>query len=193
MIRGRCRKGREREVALDRNTHQGSYGESFIRTLGAAAGFTVTKPEPDVAGIDFHIAGTEEVDDDYPLIKVQVKSWSNPKYDAESWHFRGINEKQFNVLAGRRAVPTFLFLVIVPSDVREYACADPRNLRLSHSAYWMSLADHPKIIDPDPRRSVRVDVPRSNLLTVGTFTDLCTGRQAGTGGGSPQVSLARKP
>jgi hypothetical protein len=161
--------------------------------LAAAAGFVAAKPEPDVAGIDFHIAGTEEVDDDYPLIKVQVKSWSDPKYDARTWHFRSINEKQFNVLAGHRAVPTFLFLVIVPSDAHKYAHADTRNLQLSHSAYWVSLAHHPKIPDPDPKRSVRVDVPRSNLLTVGTLTALCQGREVNTGGGSPQVALARKP
>jgi hypothetical protein len=146
-----------------------------------------------VAGIDFHITGTEEVDDDYPLIKVQVKSWSDPKYDGEDWHFRGLNEKQFNVLAGHRTVPAFLFLVIVPSNAREYAHADSQTLQLRHSAYWVSLADRPKIADPDSRRSVRVDVPRSNLLTIGTFTDLCMGRQADSGGSSPQVSLAREP
>jgi hypothetical protein len=75
--------------------------------LSAAAGFAVAKPQPDLAGIDLHIVGMTEVDDDFPLAKVQVKSWSTPHGDDLAWRYDRLNEKQFNALAGSRIVPAF--------------------------------------------------------------------------------------
>lgn len=143
--------------------------------LSAAAGFAVAKPYPDLAGIDLHIAGTSEVQDDYPLAKVQVKTWSTPKGDDLVWHYDRLNEKQFNALAGPRIVPAFLFLIVVPPDPRDYALADAQRLQLCYAAYWASLADRPKIPEPDPNRHVPVTVPRTNLLTVESLTSLCKG------------------
>lgn len=128
-----------------------------------------------MVGIDLHITSTTEVRDDYPLIRVQVKSWSTPQGNDDAWRYRGLTEKQFNFLAGTRTVPTFLFLVMVPSDIRNYALADHQLLRLSHAAYWRSLADEPKIPDPSPDRKVTVTVPRQNLLTIESLIALCHG------------------
>lgn len=143
--------------------------------LSAAAGFAVAKPQPDLAGIDLHIVGMTEVDDDFPLAKVQVKSWSTPRGDDLAWRYDRLNEKQFNALAGPRIVPAFLFLVVVPPDPMDYALADAQRLQLCYAAYWASLADRPKIPDPDSKRYVSVTVPRTNLLTVESLTSLCKG------------------
>jgi hypothetical protein len=143
--------------------------------LSAAAGFAVAKPHPDLAGIDLHIVGMTEVDDDFPLAKVQVKSWSTPHGDDLAWRYDRLNEKQFNSLAGQRTVPAFLFLIVVPPDPRDYALADAQRLQLCYAAYWVSLADRPKIPDPDSNRHVSVTVPRTNLLTVESLTSLCEG------------------
>jgi hypothetical protein len=101
-------RGRLREDVLDRNNHQGWYGECFVQALAAATGFTVAKESPDLTGIDFQIKSTREVGDDFPRMEVQVKSWSAPNGDDRLWHYRGLTEKQFNHLAGRRIVPAFL-------------------------------------------------------------------------------------
>jgi hypothetical protein len=143
--------------------------------LAAAAGFGVAKPFPDVAGIDLHIVGTSEVDDDYPLAKVQVKSWSTPHGDNLAWRYDRLNEKQFNALAGTRAVPAFLFLIVVPTDRRHYAHADGQRLQLSHAAYWASLADRQKFPSPSSERHVTITIPKKNLLTVESLTALCEG------------------
>jgi hypothetical protein len=156
---------------LDRNNHQGWYGECFVQVLAAAAGFGVAKPYPDVAGIDFHIVAADEVGDDYSIAKVQVKSWSAANGDDIAWHFR-LTEKHFNALAGTPAVPAFLFLIVVPTDKREYASADPRQMSLSHAGYWASLAGRPRIANPSSTRHVPIVVPRRNLLTVASLTTL---------------------
>lgn len=153
--------------------------------LAASAGFGVARPLPDVAGIDFHIVGLSEVEDDYPLAKVQVKSWSDPHGDESFLHYRRLSEKQFNVLAGRRVVPAFLFVIVVPPDSRHYARIDDQQLHLSHAGYWMSLADRPKFADPSSERHVPIRIPRKNLLTVESLTALCDSSVSGPG------SLAR--
>lgn len=157
--------------------------------LAAAAGFGVAKPYPDLAAIDLHIVGMSEVADDYPLAKVQVKSWSTPRSDDLAWRYDGLNEKQFNVLAGQRAVPAFLFLIVVPADPRDFAQADAQRLQLSHAAYWISLADRQRIPNPSTKRYVTITIPRANLLTVESLTALCGGSILGRG--SDRVPLAR--
>jgi Domain of unknown function (DUF4365) len=149
--------------------------------LAASAGFGIARPLPDVAGIDFHIVGLSEVEDDYPLAKVQVKSWSDPRGDDISLYYRGLNEKQFNVLAGTRVVPAFLFVIVVPHDSRDYARIDDQQLHLSHAGYWMSLANRPKFPDPSSDRSVPIHIPRKNLLTVESLTALCNSSVSGAG------------
>jgi hypothetical protein len=159
--------------------------------LAAAAGFGIAKPYPDLAGIDLHISGMNEVEDDFPLAKVQVKSWSTPHGGDLAWRYDRLDERQFNVLAGTRAVPAFLFLIVVPPDPRDFARADCEQLKLSHAAYWMSFADRQRIPNPSTKRYVTVTIPRTNLLTVESLTALCEGSILGRG--SDRVPLARTP
>jgi hypothetical protein len=116
---------------------------------------------------------TYEVDDDFARLEVQVKSWSAPVGDGESWRYRGLTEKRFNALAGRRRVPRYLFIVHVPDDVDSYACADKDVLTLKHAAYWVSLRDRERIPGPHCGRKIPVMVPQQNLLTVEELTKLC--------------------
>jgi len=161
------------EWCLDRNNHQGWYGECFIQALAAAAGLQCTSLKPDCNGVDLDISGPREVRGDFPCIKIQVKSWSVPRESGGFWRFNGLTEKRFNALAGPRRVPRFLFIVIVPPDVTRFAQADTNGLLLSHAAYWVSLRDRPKITRAACDRRVQVPVPRQNLLTASRLVDLC--------------------
>jgi hypothetical protein len=110
--------------------------------LAAAAGFSVGKPYPDISGIDLQIDGTRGMTNGIPLARAQVKSWSDPQGSEHSLRYRGLNQKQFNALAERRTpVPVFLFLVVVPADVRDFAHADCQRLQLSHAAYWQRYSE----------------------------------------------------
>jgi hypothetical protein len=133
----------------------------------------VSEPKPDVFGVDLYVCGTDELGDDYPLLAVQVKSWSRPRERDGYWRFDRLSEKQFNALAGnKRSVPRLLALVVVPRDVEGFASADEQLLRLSRAAYWMSLRDMQRFPDPTERK-VTVDVPRRQLLTVQSLKWLC--------------------
>ncbi len=45
-------------MGLDRNQHQGLFGESFVRVLASAVGLIVARAELDVTGDDFTISHT---------------------------------------------------------------------------------------------------------------------------------------
>jgi len=146
--------------------HQGYFGESFVRVLVSAAGLIAGQQDVDHTGVDFSIdfpgaRGTAR----FPKIEVQVKSWSSPKGTELHWHY-SMDVNNYNNLAGEGfAIPRYLFLVIVPSDVRQFAHVDETSVRLSHCGYWASLRDLP-IVDPVAQGRVTVHVPKRNLLTV---------------------------
>lgn len=173
-----------RRLVLDRNNHQGWYGECFVQALAAAAGYMTMVPRPDQGGTDLMVMGSDEIEEDFPLIKIQVKSWSTPQGDTNYWHYRRLNEKQFNILAGKRQTPIYLALVLVPRDIAYYTSAGDDSHVLRHAAYWMSLADRAKIPNPSASRTVSLAVPRANRLTADSIRALCEasvrGRQKAT-------------
>jgi hypothetical protein len=157
-----------------RYNHQGYFAECFVRTLASAAGLIAGELDVDVTGVDFYInlpgaRGTTR----YPKIEVQVKSWCNPRGDAESWRYP-MEVRHFNDLAGDQfEVRRFLFLVIVPSESVHYAAVETEALQLRHCGYWASLADR-EPLDELVQRRTTVHVPKQNMLTVPALQALMT-------------------
>ncbi|WP_176993673.1 DUF4365 domain-containing protein [Nonomuraea jiangxiensis] len=161
------------EWCLDKNNHQGWYGECFIQVLAAAAGLQASPLTPDCTGVDFDISAPVEVGGDFPAMRVQVKTWAKPKGDNDDWIYPRLTEKRFNALAGgERRIPRFLFLVIVPDDAAKYARGNKNGLVLSHAAYWLSLADRVRVENPQCNGTITVRVPKRNLLTVKSLRGL---------------------
>ncbi|RZS32194.1 uncharacterized protein DUF4365 [Herbihabitans rhizosphaerae] len=161
-------------MSLNRNQHQGLYGESFVRVLASAAGLTVAKADLDVTGDDYTICrkgnhgGTR-----HPKIDVQVKSWSRRSavHHDGHWHY-SMRPGHFNELAGTDfPLPRYLILVIVPDQRSEYAETRPDSLLVRFAAYSMSLQDRERV-DPNSTAKVPVHVPVGNLLTVDKLRDL---------------------
>lgn len=150
---------------------QGYFGESFVRVLASAAGLIAGQQDVDHTGVDFSIdfpgtRGTAR----FPKIEAQVKSWSSPKGTEAHWQY-SMDVRNYNNLAGEFYVSRFLFLIIVPSDVKKFAHVDETSMRLSHCGYWLSLRHFP-VIDPDSQKNVTVHVPKRNLLTVKNLRSL---------------------
>lgn len=160
------------QTYLDRYNHQGWYGECFIQVLASAAGLQAYKPIPDCTGVDLQMGLPSEIEDDFPRMEAQVKTWSTPKQRNGCWQYGRLDEKRFNLLTGKRTIPRFLFVVIVPPESGSYASVDPTALTLAHAAYWVSLADKAKIPDPSSKRHVMVSIPTTNLLTVESLIQL---------------------
>lgn len=104
-----------------------------------------------------------------------MKSWSTPKSVGRTFRYSPLSEKQYNVIAGERAVPAYLFIVVVPRDRQHYTHANEQQLLARRAAYWVSLAGRPRINSPGDSK-VPVDVPCDNLLTVDSMAALCEGR-----------------
>ena len=159
---------------LDARNHQGKFGQDYVRALASAAGLIVCTFDLDVDGIDLGLrfpghAGTSAS----PAIDIQVKSWSKPKSVAAEWHFSGLNEWQFNKLAGSDyTIPRYLFLILVPSDHRSFVSFETEGMILRHLGYYLSLQDEPRIERPDNSRRRVVHVPMSNVLTVRSLLNL---------------------
>jgi len=161
---------------LDIRNHQGKFGEDYVRVLASAAGLVVGGYDLDQDGIDLTLLLPGPFRDvTSPRVDVQVKSWSTPRRTAsgEHWLFRGLNELQFNKLAGDNfTVPRYLFLVVVPADTRDYVFFSPDEMRLHHLGYFLSLEDQPLIDRPRGDRQTTVRVPVGNVLTVRSLLTL---------------------
>lgn len=152
---------------LDVNNHQGKFGQDYVRVLASAAGLLVLTPDLDYDGVDLQLRVPGPVGPAAsPAIDVQVKSWSNSRRSGNAWRFGGLDEVQFNQLAGRSTVPRYLFLVIVPPDARAYSEIRTDGMLLRYQGFYASLQGETPITEPSRRRRRSVDVPIGNVLTV---------------------------
>jgi len=161
---------------LDALVHQGKFGEDYVRVLASAAGLLVSKDDVDHDGVDLCIKmpGPSVVGWS-PRIEVQVKTTSRPKRRAAAFDFDGLNQSQYNKLAGPDfVVRRFLFLVIVPKKADEYAALNTSGLLLRDVGYYVSLRDRVPIDQPSSDKRIRVSVPTANVLTITTLKRLIT-------------------
>ena len=159
---------------LDARSHQGKFGEDYIRVLASAAGLLVSQDDLDHDGVDFCIKLPGPSPRGWsPRIDVQVKTSSRPKQRAAAFDFDGLNQRQFNKLAGPDyVVPRFLFLVVVPAKSDQYAALNTGGLLLRDVGYYVSLRDRMPVDKPRGDRHIRVTVPTANVLTVTTLRRL---------------------
>lgn len=158
---------------LDARNHQGKFGQDYIRVLASAAGLLVYTPDLDYNGVDLLIRWPGRVGAAAsPAIDVQVKSWSSPRRSAAAYNFNGLNEKQFNKLAGQFTVPRYLFLVVVPRSVAAYSEVLTDGMLLRYQAFYVSLRSEDPVKEPSGKRRRVVQVPIANVLTAGTLRTL---------------------
>jgi Domain of unknown function (DUF4365) len=159
---------------LDARNHQGKFGQDYIRVLASATGLVVWTPDLDHDGIDLGIRWPGRVGPAAsPAIDVQVKSWSRPHKSGGVWRFDGLNEMQFNKLAGHAyTVPRYLFLIVVPEKADAYAEISAEGMLLRYQGFYVSLRDEPLIREPSQERRRVVRVPISNVLTSKTLLTL---------------------
>jgi len=159
---------------LDAKQHQGKFGEDYVRVLASAAGLIVLKEDLDVDGVDLGFRATgHHVRGFSPMIEAQIKTWSTPSESSGHLIYRGLNEWQYNKLAGPDfTVPRFLFVICVPSDHQRYAASMTDGVMLHHLGYFVSLRSEEPIANPDRHRRRVVKVPTANVLTTSALRRL---------------------
>jgi hypothetical protein len=160
------------------------FGEDYIRVLASAAGLVVWTPNKDYDGVDLGIRYPGIIGQAAaPAIDVQIKSWSNPRKSGSNWRFDGLNEPQFNKLAGQAyTTPRYLFLVIVPKSANTYSEILTDGMLLRYQGFYLSLRNESLIQQPCRKRHPVVQVPIGNVLTAGTLRALLHPSLAGPGG-----------
>jgi hypothetical protein len=149
---------------LDINSHQGKFGEDYVRVLASAAGLVVYKADIDRDGVDLILRWPDHA---FPTIDVQVKSWSRPRKSAGSWRFDGLTEVQFNKLAGcNYLIPRYLFLVVVPDDPGQYSEISADGMLLRYQSFYLPMREEVPVETPSDTRRRAVHVPIGNILTV---------------------------
>lgn len=159
---------------LDAKQHQGKFGEDYVRVLASAAGLIVLKDDLDVDGIDLGFRATGQYGLVYsPTVEAQIKTWSAPSGSSGNLVYRGLDEWQFNKLAGPNfTVPRFLFVICVPADNQRYVASMTDGVMLRHLGYFVSLRFEEPIKNPDRRRKCVVKVPTANVLTASALRRL---------------------
>jgi hypothetical protein len=159
---------------VDANQHQGQFGEDYVRVLASAAGLAVLDQNMDNDGVDlgfranglFHRTRS-------PRIEAQVKTWSSPGERDGPLRYAGLNEWQFNRLAGKDwAIPRYLFVICVPKNADDYATFSSDGVLLRHLGFYVSLRNEATIENPDRERRAPVFLPRANVLTADTLRRL---------------------
>jgi hypothetical protein len=159
---------------LDRRQHQGKFGEDYVRVLASAAGLIVTKEDIDADGVDLGFKSLANNSRTYsPTIEAQIKTWSNPSGSAGHLTYRGLDEWQFNRLAGPNfSIRRYLFVICVPAESRLYASSLTDGVMLRHLGYYVSLETEMPIAEPDRSHKRPVRIPTANVLTATTLRRL---------------------
>lgn len=156
-------------------TRQARYGIAYFETLCAqvGVGFTETRPDADVQGIDGHLSF------DSTMVHVQVKctTQSPTKNDP---HFTWTLKPSWVAGWARKTSPVYLVLVHVPKSPLDWVSYPDAPATTCHStaAYWAR-------VDKLPVGATSVSVPCTNRLTAATISQWESSRLAGfTGGGT---------
>ena len=160
-------------VDLEKNTHQGYFGEGMVASIAAAAGLDVFLPRLGQR-VDLQVfkpgpLGTSSS----RQICLQVKTWSRAAVAADGNFHYPLEVSAFNHLAGKdHDVRHYLILCAVPAAVKDFAHAQHACLRLMRAAYWLSLVDMEPNLSLPPDSKKVVLVPKSHLLTPETLRAL---------------------
>jgi hypothetical protein len=158
---------------LEKNRHQGHYGEAFVASVAAAAGFDVLLPRlGDVMDMQIYSRGPRGTSGSRQ-IAIQIKSWSAGELSDDDGYFHyPLEVSAYNNLAGTNDARHYLGLCIVPPEVDKYSDAQHAQLGLNYAAYWLSLRDKEPNESLNPDSTKVVYVPRTHLITAVTIRAL---------------------
>jgi len=149
------------------STRQEQFSNAFLVTVAAVAGFTAAKPDVDNDSVDWTIASRLPR---RPKIDIQMKSRRIEEADTDEIIRYDLKRKNYDdLILTDLLTPRLLVLVLVPADITSWLELTADQLVLHRCAYWVSLAGQPST---DNEHTVRVSIPRSNLLNVASLEGL---------------------
>lgn len=157
----------ESNAGMDINARQEQFANAFLVTVAAVAGFTASKPDVDNDSVDWTIASRLPR---RPKIDIQMKSRRVEESDTGDFIRYDLKRKNYDdLILTDLFTPRLLVLVLVPPDIGDWLALTADQLILRRCAYWVSLAGQPAT---DNENTIRISVPRSNLLNVASLEGL---------------------
>ncbi|MDO9950851.1 DUF4365 domain-containing protein [Glaesserella parasuis] len=151
------------------------YQKAYIKTLASSCNFMTTDgPTPDRESIDMDIRSNRlspgqniSIDGE---IKVQLKTTHSPKYDDKKKILKySLKIKNYRDLIGARAIPKYLFVMVIPSDRKCWISRFNKGIFVAGNCYWVNLSKLSPIASQD---SVTIDIPLSQVVTAESLTKL---------------------
>ncbi len=150
---------------LPMNARQEHFSLAFTRLVAYTAGCTIKTHETDYDGVDITLASAAEYKRFYaPQFELQLKCTTQARYLADdhmAWPMKG---KPFRKLTrGKRYVPAYLGVLLVPEDPDRWLSVDERGLVTESRMYWQAATELVSTGEVGQTRTVHL--PRSNLFT----------------------------
>ncbi|WP_304452113.1 DUF4365 domain-containing protein [Nocardiopsis sp. YSL2] len=150
---------------LPMSARQEQFSLAFTRLVAYSAGCTIKTHETDFDGVDITLASSAEYKRYFaPQFELQLKCTTQARYlheDHMAWPMKG---KPFRKLTrGKRYVPAYLGVLLVPEDPDRWISVDERGLLTESRMYWRPASELATTQEVGQTRTVHL--PRSHLFT----------------------------
>jgi hypothetical protein len=167
------RRGRRRnEPVLTRNHRQEALSRAYVQAIAGRCGLSCSFRDFDY-GIDLTLHEIRRRGRRYyeSGFKLDVQAKSTATGGEEATHFLyDLSVANYEDLRDAEVgCPRILVLLVLPDDEARWTAQTEDGLLLRHGAYWLSLKGQALTGN---RKTVRVQVPRSNLLSVESLREL---------------------
>lgn len=105
----------------------------------------------------------------YSNIAVQLKATSQEIVDSMEIIKYDLNKKNYDDLRARGSMKTYLFLLVVPDVENEWIDQDLHRLIIRGCMYYLDLTE---LEESDNLSSVRVSIPKSNIVSIDSIINL---------------------
>ena len=157
---------------MPRNMRQEALSRACIQAIAAHAGMGVSIPSPDT-GIDLALNDVivhhgQRIESGWRL-DIQAKSTTLATVDGAAIRY-DLDVAGYETLRYDQAgCPRLLILLVLPTEEANWVEATEQGLTIRHASYYLSLSGRPPSTN---RRTVRLSIPRQNLLTPGSLRAL---------------------
>lgn len=144
---------------------QAELAEAYVRIVAARCGLSHSVPFPDY-GVDMTLHKVERLNgrlvQSGSALEIQTKSTTRAIVGDEGVKY-DMQAEDYNKLCGKVSTDRILVLLVLPPEEHQWTTVSEGGLTVHGAAYWLSFKRRDKTVN---RASVRVDIPRENLLTV---------------------------
>ncbi|MEN8134005.1 MAG: DUF4365 domain-containing protein [Thermodesulfobacteriota bacterium] len=152
-----------------------SMSVSLVSAIVSRAGATYDIVNHDY-GVDLTVRRVDSIDgkrmDMGGIFDCQLKATINLGVD-ENHVIYDLDADVYNKLLYRRnnsTIPCFLVVMCLPKDIKEWICVSEESLTIKKCCYYFSVSGEPT----KNTSTVRVKIPREQLLTPSTIKNLIT-------------------